>query len=70
MYPTVREGAKGGDIRYKDLNGDGKITYDQDRAWIAKSNIPELMGGLDLHGSWNNVDFSILFSGAAFATSL
>lgn len=66
MYPTVREGAKGGDIRYKDLNGDGKITYDQDRAWIAKSNIPELMGGLDLHGSWNNVDFSILLSGAAF----
>lgn len=65
-YPTVREGAQAGDIRYKDMNGDGKITYDQDRAWVGRSNIPELMGGLDLHAAWKGFDFSVLFSGAAF----
>ncbi|MDO9154320.1 MAG: TonB-dependent receptor, partial [Paludibacter sp.] len=65
-YPTVREGAQAGDIQYKDQNGDGKITYDQDRAWVGRSNVPELMGGLDLHASWKGFDISVLFSGAAF----
>jgi len=64
-YPTVREGAQAGDIRYKDLNGDGKITYDQDRAFVGKSNVPELMGGVELEAAWKGFDISALFTGAA-----
>lgn len=54
-----------GDIRYRDLNGDGKITYDQDRTWIGRSSTPELMGGLNLTADWNGFDMSVLFQGAA-----
>ena len=67
IYPTVAANAKGGDIRYIDLNGDGKINYDQDRTLIGRSNMPELVGGLNLYGSWKGFDFSTLIQGAAIA---
>ncbi|MGM0530300.1 MAG: SusC/RagA family TonB-linked outer membrane protein [Bacteroidota bacterium] len=66
-HPTVSDDAMGGDIRYKDLNGDGKINYDQDRTWIGKSNIPELMFGLNLYADWRGFDFSALVQGGAIA---
>ncbi|MEN6618198.1 MAG: TonB-dependent receptor [Rikenellaceae bacterium] len=54
-----------GDIKYKDLNGDGVISYSQDRALVGKTNRPELTAGLDLHGSWKGIDFSTLFTAGA-----
>jgi len=54
-----------GDIKYKDLNGDGKIDYDQDRTWIGHSSIPEMTFGLNLTASYRNFDFSALLQGAA-----
>jgi len=54
-----------GDIKYKDLNGDGVISYAQDRALVGKSNRPELTAGLDLHASWKGFDFSTLFTAGA-----
>ncbi|MDG5799167.1 TonB-dependent receptor [Marinilabiliaceae bacterium ANBcel2] len=66
-YPAPAAGAQAGDIMYKDLNGDGKITYDQDRTFIGRSNIPELMFGLDLHAEWRGFDIAALFQGAAIA---
>ena len=56
-----------GDIKYKDLNGDGKITYDQDRTFIGKSNYPELIAGLNLGADWRGFDFSALFQGGAMS---
>ena len=32
---------KPGDIKLKDINGDGKITWDQDMVPIGRSSIPE-----------------------------
>ena len=64
---VVNDATRPGDIKYRDLNGDGKITYDQDRTWIGKSAIPELMGGLNLTADWNGFDVSILFQGAAIS---
>lgn len=52
-----------GDIKYKDVNGDGYIN-DQDIVPIGYSNFPEIMFGLSLGGSWKGLDFSILFQGA------
>ncbi|CAL1516340.1 TonB-dependent receptor [Chitinophaga sp. MM2321] len=52
-----------GDIRYKDVNGDGRIT-DDDRVPIGYSNFPEKMGGLSFGGSFKGFDFSVLFLGA------
>ncbi|PWG81755.1 SusC/RagA family TonB-linked outer membrane protein [Pararcticibacter amylolyticus] len=53
-----------GDIKYKDLNGDGKIDY-QDRGLIGRSNRPELTYGLNLGGEWNGFDFNAQFTGGA-----
>lgn len=50
-----------GDIRYIDRNGDGEITYNQDRGYVGKSAYPNFVGGLILEAGWNGFDFSSLF---------
>jgi TonB-dependent starch-binding outer membrane protein SusC len=52
-----------GDIRYKDLNGDGLIN-NSDRAIIGNSN-PDLTYGLNLDATYKNWDFNVFFSGIA-----
>ena len=54
-----------GDIKYKDLNGDGAITYDQDRAYIGRGQRPQLNGSINLNASWKGLEFDVLFVGAA-----
>lgn len=56
-----------GDIRFQDLNGDGKIDWDQDRTWIGRSNTPEMLFGLNLGVTWRGFDFSTLLQGAALS---
>ena len=53
-----------GDIRYKDLNGDGKINWD-DRGIFGKSNRPELTYGLNVNMGWNGFDMNLQFTGGA-----
>ena len=64
---VISDKTKPGDIKFKDINGDGKITYDQDRTFIGKSSTPELMAGLNLTADWKGFDFSIFFQGAAIS---
>lgn len=54
-----------GEIKLKDLNGDGRITFDQDWTVIGKNDLPEMMFGLNLGGSYKGIDFSAFFQGAA-----
>lgn len=51
--------AKPGDIKYLDRNGDGKITYDQDRGYVAGSAYPRFEGGLSFSMNWKGIDFSM-----------
>jgi TonB-linked SusC/RagA family outer membrane protein len=53
-----------GDIKYVDLNGDGIVDY-QDKAFVGKSNRPELVVGLNLFADWQGFDFNVQFTGAA-----
>ena len=53
-----------GDIKYKDLNGDGEINW-QDRGIFGKSNRPELTYGLNLNLGWNGFDMNLQFTGGA-----
>ena len=53
--------SKPGDIRYKDLDGDKKIT-NKDRGFIG-SSIPTFTYGLSLNGSYKNFDLNIDFNG-------
>lgn len=54
-----------GDVKLKDLNGDGRITDDQDRTLIGKSNVPEMIFGLNMAANWNGFDVNLFFQGAA-----
>ncbi|RIV27170.1 SusC/RagA family TonB-linked outer membrane protein [Fibrisoma montanum] len=53
-----------GDIRYKDVNGDGIINED-DAVPIGYSNFPEKIFGVSLSGGYKGFDFSVLFQGAS-----
>lgn len=52
-----------GDIRYKDLNGDGKITAADDRQVIGK-DFPSWTAGLNFTVYYKNFDLYALFQGA------
>tara|TARA_R110000823_G_scaffold87053_1_gene194386 strand:+ start:4632 stop:7676 length:3045 start_codon:yes stop_codon:yes gene_type:complete len=54
--------SKPGDIRFKDINGDGKISPDFDREFIG-SSIPDLTYGIFLTGEYKGFDMSMLFQG-------
>ncbi len=56
-----------GFFKYKDLNNDGRITRSDDRTFIGRSNIPEIMYGLNLDLQYKGFDFSAFFQGAALS---
>lgn len=51
-----------GDIKYKDVNGDGIIT-DDDRVPLGYREKPGLQYGVGLSANWKNWNFSMLFQG-------
>ncbi len=58
----VEQDGKGlGRIRYKDLNGDGKIT-DADRTWIGVPH-PDFMYGLNINLEYKNFDLTMFWQG-------
>lgn len=56
-----------GFFKYRDLNGDGKITRADDMTYIGKSNMPELMYGLNIDLAYKGFDFSALLQGAGMS---
>jgi len=60
-----------GDIKYVDINGDGKIDS-EDYVWIGRARIPEIMWGYHLRASWKKVELALFFQGTGrsnFATN-
>lgn len=55
-----------GDIKYQDVNGDGRID-DYDIVPIGNSHIPKLQYGFATSLNWKGFDFSIFFRGTAKA---
>ena len=58
-----------GDIKYKDVNGDG-IVDDGDRVAIGATDTPSLIYGLGASVSWRGFDFNLHFQGAGKYTFL
>lgn len=52
-----------GDVKYKDVNGDGKID-NFDQVPIGYSDFPEISYGFSLGGEFKGFDFSVLFQGS------
>ncbi len=63
--PVVNSSAQAGDIKYKDINGDGKITYEQDVTIIGRSSLPELNYSFAYEAGYKKFEFSFLIQGAA-----
>lgn len=51
-----------GRIRYKDLNNDGRITWEHDRTWLGVSD-PDFFYGADFNAKYKNFDFSMFWQG-------
>ncbi|WPU93143.1 TonB-dependent receptor [Mucilaginibacter sabulilitoris] len=56
-----------GDVKYADLNGDGKID-DNDETVVGYPTYPEITYGLNLNASWKGFDITLFFQGAAHAS--
>jgi TonB-linked SusC/RagA family outer membrane protein len=57
-----QSGAGIGRIRYKDLDGDGVITWEGDRTWLGDPN-PDLQYGINFDARYRNFDFTMFFQG-------
>lgn len=63
-YNTNGNNARLGDIRYRDINGDG-IINNQDMVPIGYSNLPRIAYNISVGFSFKGFDFSALFIGTA-----
>src|SRR5690606_34487092 len=62
-YTAITNNLRPGDMKYKDYDGDGKITPD-DRVRMDNNNIPLFQGGVNLSANWKGFDLTVLFQGA------
>ncbi|WP_018473503.1 SusC/RagA family TonB-linked outer membrane protein [Echinicola pacifica] len=57
------DGAKAGDLKFQDSNGDGQLTED-DRVYLG-SSIPDFEYGFNVNATWKNFDMSMFFNGVS-----
>jgi TonB-linked SusC/RagA family outer membrane protein len=65
--PTQFGEYSGGDIKYRDVNGDGLIS-ENDKVPLGYPTIPEIVYGFGGTLGYKNLDFSIFFQGSARST--
>lgn len=65
-YSAIVKELRPGDMKYKDYNGDGKITPD-DMVRTDNTTLPLFQGGINLGGQYKNFDLTVLIQGAAGA---
>ena len=66
VYNTTPQGASPGDILRKDLNGDGRITGEDKKAYPrVQRDRPTTNFALNASVAWKNFDLSVLLQGAA-----
>lgn len=58
---------KPGDIKYKDINGDGVVDTN-DEVPIGYSSVPEIVYGMGVSASYKGFDLSLFFQGVAHTT--
>ncbi len=63
QFNMTKEQLRPGDIRYADLDDNGKIDA-VDQTWMGNPNVPEIIYGFGAEMKWKHLDFSFLFQGA------
>lgn len=53
-----------GDIKYQDINGDGRIDAD-DQIYLGYTNLPEITYGFGATAQWKGLDINVFFQGIA-----
>lgn len=64
IFSTNGFAPQGGDIKYRDLNGDGKIDQ-ADQTFIGNPVIPQIVYGFGISTGYKNFDLSAFFQGQA-----
>lgn len=54
-----------GDIRYRDVDGNGRITEEDQVMLSPYGNIPRIQYGFGISMTWKKLDFSVFFNGSA-----
>ena len=54
-----------GDIKYRDINGDGQITSEDKVLLSTYNNMPRIQYGLGLNVRYKKIDFGVFFNGSA-----
>lgn len=54
-----------GDIKYRDINGDGQITTEDQVMLSTYNNVPRIQYGLGLNITYKKFDFGVFFNGSA-----
>lgn len=62
-YSEVTPNLRPGDMKFKDVNGDGVINGD-DRVRLEENNVPKFNYGANFNASYKNFDLNLLFQGA------
>jgi TonB-linked SusC/RagA family outer membrane protein len=66
-YSAVKPQLEPGDMKFKDINGDG-IIDDRDQVRLDESIVPKFNFGATFNASYKNFDLSVLFQGATGAS--
>ena len=67
--PVQTGDTRPGDIKYKDINGDGLIN-EYDEVPIGWGNIPEIIYGVGFSVGWKNLSLTAMFQGAAHVDAM
>ncbi|MEM7380249.1 MAG: TonB-dependent receptor, partial [Bacteroidota bacterium] len=62
-YSAVTPELRPGDMKFKDINGDGVINGD-DQVRLEENDTPKFNFGITFNGSYKNFDLNVLFQGA------
>jgi len=62
-YPSGNEALRPGDVKYVDLNGDGKLDF-RDQKQIGTGTVPNWMTGATINLKYKNFDLQTLLQGA------